>query len=143
MIRVLLIDANQGVRKGLAALLQTQPDIDVVAQATTGIYALLLTRFTQPDFVLMDLYESVKDTAVIQQMKAIQPHIRIFITATQYDGAQMQQVVQAGATGFLPKPIAAKTLFQIIRQETKPATLDKHTNSNNQTIISVSRKMFR
>ena len=117
MIRVLLVDANQAVRKGLAALLQTEPDIAVVGQVTTGAYALLLTRFAQPDFVLMDLYKPAKDTAIIQQMKEICPQVRIFITALHYDGAQMQQAIRAGATGFLPKPIVATSLFQIIRQQ--------------------------
>lgn len=117
MNRVLLVDANQCVRDGLATLLQTQPDIEVVGQVITGSYALLLTQYARPDFVLMDLQEPTRDVVIIRQMKNINPHLRIFITAPQYDGTQMQQAIRAGATGFLPKPIAAASLFQVVRQQ--------------------------
>ena len=115
-IRVLIADDHFVVRMGLAAVIKTQPDMDVVAEATTGKQAVELFRQHRPDITLMDLRMPEMDgieaiTAIRQEF----PESR-FIVLTTYDGDEdIYRALQAGARAYLLKDMLRDGLVEAIR----------------------------
>src|SRR5438034_9144949 len=103
-IRVMLVDDHHIVRAGLAALLNRQPDIEVVAEAEDGAQAVVLYKSARPDVVLMDArmpgMSGAETTAAIRKKS---PDARVIILTT-FDGAEdIHRALQAGARGYLLK----------------------------------------
>lgn len=116
-IRVMLVDDHHIVRAGLAALLNRQPDLEVVAEAEDGAQALALYRTAKPDIVLMDArmpgLSGAETTAAIR-LKF--PAARIIMLTT-YDGAEdVHRALEAGARGYLLKKMRGPELVQAIRE---------------------------
>jgi DNA-binding NarL/FixJ family response regulator len=116
-IRVLLVDDHPVVRAGIEGILNSQPDIAVVGEASDGIEAIRLNQTLQPDVILMDLQMPTMDG--ITAIKAIHeqanpPHILVLTT---YDtDADIVQAIQAGATGYLLKDTPREDFFAAVRQ---------------------------
>jgi DNA-binding NarL/FixJ family response regulator len=119
-ISVLLVDDHNIVRQGLKALLTTEGDISIVAEAQTGREAVNLAAKFHPDVVVMDLAMPLLNgwEATRQILKAV-PSTKVLILST-YDGDEhIQQAIAAGAAAYLIKQTAAVDLVKAIREVKK------------------------
>ena len=116
-LRVLVADDHLVVREGLAAILNRQPDMEVVAEAGDGVEALSEWRRLRPDLCLLDLRMPRLDgVAVVEQIRREDPHARIIILTT-YDGEEsIYQSLRAGAKGYLLKDAPGEALLQCLRR---------------------------
>jgi DNA-binding NarL/FixJ family response regulator len=115
-IRIIIADDHPVVRSGLHALLASQPDFEVVAEAQNGAEATELSISLTPDVILMDLQMPVMDgLAAIQQICAQQPEVNILVLTTYDTDADIVPAIEAGATGYLIKDAPPKALFEAIR----------------------------
>jgi DNA-binding NarL/FixJ family response regulator len=116
-IRILVCDDHPVVRSGLKGMIQSQPDLEVIAEAGEGAQAVALATRLQPDIVLMDLrmpgMDGVTATAAI---KARHPGIHVLILTTYDTDADILRALEKGATGFLLKDEREDRLFDAIRE---------------------------
>jgi DNA-binding NarL/FixJ family response regulator len=116
VIRALVADDQEVVREGFAALLDTQPDIEVVARAADGAEAVRLSVEHRPDVVLMDVRMPLLDgIEATRQIAAADEGPRILILTTFDLDDYVYDALQAGASGFLLKDVPAETLFEAVR----------------------------
>ena len=117
-IRILIVDDHPIVRKGLAATLAPEPDMDVVASAATGKQAVELYRDQRPDVTIMDL-TMTPDMTGIQAIEAIRsefPDARIVILSAYKRDEDIYRALQAGAVTYLLKENLGDDLVSIIRE---------------------------
>ena len=97
-IRVLVVDDHLVVRKGIRALLATEPDIEVVGEASDGTEAIAQAAGLQPDVILMDLVMPQMDgIAAIQRILARQPSARILVLTSFDADDKVFPAIRAGA----------------------------------------------
>ena len=115
-IRILLADDHPIVRDGLAAVIEDQPDMTVVAQAATGDGAVALALQLRPDVVLMDLrMPGMGGVNAIRALRAQWPQVRVVVLTT-YDGDEdIYRALQAGARAYLLKDTPRADLLDAIR----------------------------
>ncbi len=116
-IRVLIADDHAIVRKGICALLATEPGIEVVGEAQEGREAIVKARSLQPDVILMDLVmPEVDGLEATRRITACQPGVRILVL-TSFDGDdKVFPAIKAGALGYLLKDSEPEELVQAIQQ---------------------------
>ncbi len=115
-IRVLLVDDHVIVREGLRALLSAEHDITVVGEAATGLEACDRALQLQPDVVVMDVsMPDCNGAEATQRIKAQQPHVKVMALTVYEDPTYVQELLKAGASGYVLKRCAAKELIQSIR----------------------------
>jgi DNA-binding NarL/FixJ family response regulator len=116
MIRVLLTDDHPIVRDGLAAVLELQPDMEVVGEAGDGPESVAKAAELKPDVVLMDLQlPGFSGAEATRQILAASPQTRVLIL-TAYDSDEgILEAVRAGASGYLLKGAMRTELVQAIR----------------------------
>ena len=116
MIRVLICDDQTVVREGLAAILSTDPEIQVVGLASHGAEALDLVPQTQPDIVLMDLQMPVMNgVQATQRLRGAFPDVYVLVLTTYADNQWVLDAVRAGATGYLLKDTRRDELLAAIK----------------------------
>src|SRR5438445_10462565 len=115
-IRVILADDHPFVRDGLAAMVNQQPDMEVVAEAGDGDEAISLYEQHRPDVMVLDLRMPKRDgVAVVQRVLEINPKARILIMTT-YDGDEdIFQCLSQGAKGDLLKDAPRQEILTAIR----------------------------
>ena len=113
---VLLVEDHEVVREGLRALLRTQADIEVVGEASDGCAAVTMAREMSPDVVVMDvsLPEQNGFRATLQ-IKRASKQTQVLVLSSYDDLECVEQMIDAGATGFLSKRSAATQLVDAIR----------------------------
>lgn len=116
IIRILIADDHYVVRMGLAALVGTEPDLQVVAEAADGVQVVELYRKHNPDLVLMDLrMPRVDGVAATRQIRSQFSQARILILTT-YDGDDdIHKALTAGASGYLLKNSTRDSLIPALR----------------------------
>jgi DNA-binding NarL/FixJ family response regulator len=116
-ISVLLVDDHLVVRTGLRALLGTQPDLDVVAEAASGEEALATVERTCPDVVMMDLAmgAGMDGIEAIKQLRRLTPRPAILVFTTYDSDADIVRAVDAGAMGYLLKDADPEEIFAAVR----------------------------
>lgn len=116
-ITVLLVDDHLVVRSGLRALLGTQPDFDVVAEAATGEEGLELVEQHSPAVVVMDLAmgAGMDGIEAIRQLRQRNSRQAILVFTTYDSDADIVRAVDAGAMGYLLKDAAPDEIFAAIR----------------------------
>ena len=115
-LRVLIADDHTLFRYGMQGLLSTQPDIEVVGEATTGEEALALTGELQPDVVLMDIkMPGVSGIEATRRILEDHPHIRILMVTMFEDDASIFTAMRAGARGYVLKDAAKDDVLGAIR----------------------------
>jgi DNA-binding NarL/FixJ family response regulator len=116
-IRVLTVDDHPLLREGITALINSQPDMVLVGQASTGRDGIREFEAHRPDVTLMDL--RLPDMSGIDTMVAIRagsPEARILVLTT-FDGdVEIQRALAAGARGYLLKSMPPREMVQAIRQ---------------------------
>ncbi|RFA35248.1 DNA-binding response regulator [Virgibacillus dokdonensis] len=117
MIRVVVVDDHEIVRKGIIAYLQTDQDIDVVGQAESGKEGVEVTLQERPDVVLMDLImedgNGIEATTHITQQS---PSCKIIILTSFYDDEQIFPALEAGAFSYLLKTSSATEITEAIKK---------------------------
>ena len=116
MIRILLADDHPIVREGLRAVLETQADFEVIAEAASGDEALRLALTLQPDILLLDLEMPILDgVETIRRLRQQQPAARVIVFTAFDNDERIIHAVQAGANGYLLKGAPREEIFKAIR----------------------------
>ena len=115
-IRVFLADDHEVVRQGLRVLLQGEPEIEVVGEASSGEEALKIIEELQPDVVLMDIrMHGMGGFKATREIKKMYPETSV-ILLTGYDSElYAAEALRAGAVGFIAKDCPRKLLSNAIR----------------------------
>ena len=117
VIRVLITDDHAIVRKGIAALLATEPDIQVVGEAADGAAAVAQARALHPDVVLMDLVMAGMDgIEATRQITAELPGVRVLVLTSFAADDKVFPAIKAGALGYLLKDTGPHELVHAIHQ---------------------------
>jgi DNA-binding NarL/FixJ family response regulator len=116
VIRVLATDDHEIVRDGIANLIETQSDIQLIAEASDGREAVEQFRKHRPDITLMDLQmPNMSGIDAIHAICSEFPDARIIVLTTYAGDVQVKQALQAGAYGYLLKGLLRKELLDTIR----------------------------
>ncbi len=116
-IRILVSDDHAIVRKGIRAMLEIVPDIEVVGEAANGREAVIEVERLHPDVILMDLVMPEMDgIEAIRRIKAHQSEARILVLTTFAGEDKIFPAIQAGALGYHLKDSDPEELVQAIRQ---------------------------
>ena len=116
-IRVFSVDDHPLLRQGIAAVINNEPDMATVAQASSGHEAIQQFREQRPDVTLMDL--RLPDISGIDAMIAIRtefPDARIVMLTTFEGDVEIQRALAAGARGYILKSMPPKELTAVVRQ---------------------------
>ena len=116
-IRVFSVDDHPLLREGIAALVNSQPDMTLVGEAATGSEAIQRYRQLVPDVTLMDL--RLPDKSGIDTLIAIRaefPEARVVMLTTFEGDVEIQRALQAGARGYMLKNMPPSELLDVIRQ---------------------------
>ena len=116
-IRILSVDDHPLLREGLAAIINNQQDMLLVAQASNAEEAIQQYRKHQPDITLMDL--RLPDKSGIDALIAVRaefPAAHVIMLTTFEGDVEIQRALEAGARGYLLKSMPPKELVEVIRQ---------------------------
>src|SRR5260370_13683797 len=116
-IRVLSVDDHPLLREGIAAIVNSQPDMLLVAHASNGTEAIQKFREHQPDVTLMDLrLPDMSGIDVLMAIRAEFSEARIIMLTTFEGDVEIQRALQAGARGYMLKSMPPRHLVEVIRQ---------------------------
>ncbi|MDO6414205.1 response regulator transcription factor [Sphingomonas sp. BIUV-7] len=116
VIRILVVDDHPLLREGIRAVIETQPDLSIVAEAEDGESSLELYDRHRPDVVLMDLQmPGMGGVAAIESLRKSHPLARIIVLTTYAGDAQAMRALRAGAAGYLLKSSMRKELLETVR----------------------------
>jgi DNA-binding NarL/FixJ family response regulator len=116
MIRILLVDDQTIIRRGLKALLKPEPSLEIVGEADNGRTAIALTESLEPDVILMDVRMPEMDgVAATQEISQRFPDVKILVLTTFDDREYVTQALNNGAAGYLLKDTPVEELVQAIQ----------------------------
>ncbi len=115
-IRLLLADDYALFRRGLASLLATESDFEVVGEAVDGLQALEMARELMPDVIVMDVSMPAMDgLEATRRIKAEMPYARIVILTISDGESSLLEAVKSGADGYLPQKVEPQVLYGTVR----------------------------
>jgi DNA-binding NarL/FixJ family response regulator len=115
-IRVLIAEDHETVREGLRLIVDTQEDMKVCGEAGNGREAIDLAQELVPDVLLMDIsMPGLNGLTAAAKLKRIAPDIKILTLTRHTDEAYLQELLQAGVSGYVLKQSAASELLRAIR----------------------------
>ena len=116
VIRIVLADDHVAVRQGLKLLIDAQPDMQVVAEASDGSGAVEQARVLKPEVVVMDIsMPGVNGLVATRALRAQVPGTSVIILTRHGDDAYLQELLRAGAAGYVLKQSPAAELLQAVR----------------------------
>jgi DNA-binding NarL/FixJ family response regulator len=116
-MRLLIVDDHRLFRQGLAGLLQSEPEFEIVGEAASGEEALRLAGTTAPEIALVDLkMPDMPGTDVIAELRTRWPALGVVVLTASDDDGELIRAIQAGAQGYVLKSADAESLFDVIRQ---------------------------
>ncbi len=115
-IHILVVDDHKVVRQGLVSLLELEPDLQVVGEASTGTETLALLNTLRPDLLLLDLrLPDLSGAQVCRQAIAMYPHLAVLILTAISSGHEVLECIDAGAKGYVLKDVDVSELIRMIR----------------------------
>lgn len=115
-IRIVIADDHPVVRAGLHEMLSSQPDFEIVGEASNGVEAVTLVNQVQPDVVLMDLRMTLLDgAAATEEILAGRPQTAVLVLTSYESNADILRAIGAGAMGYLLKDAQREELFTAVR----------------------------
>ena len=124
VIRVMLVDDHPVVREGLRGMLESEPDLTVVAEAGSGEEAVAQARVTETDVILMDLrMRGLDGVGATERILAGDPHARVVVLTTYETDADILRAVEAGASGYLLKDASRTELANAVRAAARGETV--------------------
>ena len=115
-IRIMTVDDHPLLRQGIAALIKSQPDLTLVAEACDGEEAVAQFRLHRPDVTLMDLQmPNVNGTEAISRIRSQFPEAKILVLSTYAGDVQILRAIKTGAKGYLLKGNVRTELLDAIR----------------------------
>jgi two-component system response regulator NreC len=117
MTTIVLADDHHVVRQGLRALLEGQPDFQLVGEAGDGLEAVQLTERLKPDVLIIDLMmPSLNGLEATRQIGQRSPHTRVVILSMHANEAYVLEALRNGAAGYVLKDSSAADLVQAVRE---------------------------
>ena len=115
-LRILLVDDHDLFRKGIARLIDSQPDFWVVGEARDGKDALLKARELDPEVILMDIeMPRWNGTEATRRIKAEMPQVHVVMLTVSDDDENLFSAIRSGASGYLLKSVKPEELFRRLR----------------------------
>ncbi len=115
-LRILLAEDHEMVREGIKSLVNAQPDMEVVGEASDGRAAIACVQELQPDVLIMDItMPGMNGLKATQQLKHLYPQLKILTLTRHTDAGFIQQLFAAGASGYVLKQSASVELVRAIR----------------------------
>jgi DNA-binding NarL/FixJ family response regulator len=115
-IRILTVDDHPLLRKGIAALVNAEDDMKLIAEASTGEEAIEKFRVHQPDVTLMDIQlPGLNGIEAISQIRKDFPNARIIVLTTYSGDVQVVRAIKAGARAYLLKRQVHRELLETVR----------------------------
>lgn len=115
-IRILLVDDHEMVREGLKAMLQSEPDLEVVAETGLGREVPALLDVSRPDIVLLDVrLPDMSGVEVCRQATRSHPDVKVIMLTTFVDPDLVDECIDAGARGYLVKDVRGMSLKENVR----------------------------
>ena len=123
-IRLVIVDDHPVVRDGLRGMLESQPDFEVVGEASDGEAAVRITKTLKPEIVLMDLRMPEMDgVTALREIKASNPQVQVLVLTTYDSDADILPSIEAGASGYLLKDSSREELYTAIRATARGETV--------------------
>ncbi len=124
MIRILLVDDHPVVRHGLRGMLDAEPDLTVVGEASSGTAGVAAARELTPDFVLMDLRMPDGDgVQATGQILEVLPAAKVVVLTTYETDRDILRAIEAGASGYLLKDASPAELADAVRAAARGETV--------------------
>jgi two-component system, NarL family, response regulator NreC len=115
-LQILLADDHKVMREGLRMLINAQPDMEVVGEADHGQGAIALLQKLQPDLIVMDISMPELDgLEATERLQGLHPHIKILTLTRHTDKGYLEQMLKAGASGYVLKQSVSEELVRAIR----------------------------
>jgi DNA-binding NarL/FixJ family response regulator len=115
-IRVLLADDHVLFREGLAGIIASQPDMEVIGEANDGLEAVVISEQLKPDLILMDIQmPGVDGLEATRQIKHKAPDITIVMLTVRDDEEKLFEAIKNGAQGYLLKNIRSREMLEMLR----------------------------
>jgi DNA-binding NarL/FixJ family response regulator len=115
-LRIFVADDHQIVREGLKALINAQPDMQVVGEAEDGRAAWLLAKRLLPDVVVMDVsMPDMNGAEATERLRAECPQVKVLALTVYEDRGYLQQLLKAGASGYVLKRAVMEELVRAVR----------------------------
>ncbi len=115
-IRLLLADDHAVLRAGLRAMLNAEPDMEVIGEAESGQQAVDMARALRPDIVLMDVtMPGLTGIEATRLIKAAQPDVHVLALTMHDDASYLRDILEAGGSGYVLKEAASEELLSAIR----------------------------
>lgn len=116
MLRVFLVDDHEMVRRGIAGLLESDPEIEIVGEAATAAQARARILVTRPDVAILDVrLPDGSGVDVCRDVRAVDSSIRCLMLTSYDDDAAIYAAVIAGAAGYLMKDVLGSNLVEAVR----------------------------
>ncbi len=115
-LRVMVADDHALFRRGLQMVLEAEPDIDLVGEASDGVEAVEKSQELMPDVILMDVRMPKRSgIEAASQIKDLLPHVKILMLTISDEEADLYDAIKAGASGYLLKEIPIEEVADAIR----------------------------
>lgn len=115
-LRLLLVDDHKVVRLGLRTLLESEPDLEVIAEATSAAEAVQMAGQLRPDIVLMDIrLPGQNGIAACRQIRQKWPEVQVLMLTSFADEELVMEAIEAGAAGYVLKQLDTNELLRAVR----------------------------
>ena len=116
-IRVMVVDDDDLMRAGVAAILADDDEIQVIAQADDGVSAIRMAEDLRPDVIVMDIAMPLIDgVRATRHLSETLPDIRVLTLSSHTDNRRVRDIIDAGAAGYVVKSSARRELAVAVRQ---------------------------
>ena len=116
-LRILLAEDHKTVREGIKLLVNAQPDMEVIGEADDGEAAIAAVQRLQPDLIIMDIsMPHVNGLKATQRLRALKSDVKILTLSRHTDDGYLQQLLAAGANGYVLKQSAPNHLVTAVRE---------------------------